>query len=71
MDIAIDAPDIETVKGMSGLKINPAVAVMQYSARIKTEAVLKVWLLQCVESDSERVLKKPAQDRNGRCQTRA
>lgn len=35
------SPDIETIKRLTGLQIPTAFAVMRYSARIKTEAVLR------------------------------
>jgi GTPase SAR1 family protein len=62
LDITIDAPDIEAVKGISGLKINPAMAVMQYSAKVKTEAVLRFGFYSMVNL-FRRVLKKPIQDK--------
>jgi len=62
LDSSIDAPDIETIKGMTGLKINPAVAVMRYSARIKTEAVLRFGFYGVLNL-VRKLLKKPVQDR--------
>lgn len=62
LDIPIDAPDIEAVKGVFGLKINPAMAVMQYSAKVKTEAVLRFGFYSMLNL-FRRVLKKPVQDK--------
>lgn len=58
----IDSPDIEAVKGISGLKVNPAAAVMRYSARVKTEAVLRFGFYSVLNL-FKKVLKKPARDR--------
>lgn len=62
LDIPIDDPDIEAVKGIFGLKINPATAVMQYSAKVKTEAVLRFGFYSMLNL-FRRVLKKPVQDK--------
>jgi len=62
LDISTDAPDIEAVKGTFGLKLTPATAVMKYSARIKTEAVLKLGFYSVLNL-FRRVLKKPVQDK--------
>ncbi len=62
LDSTINTPDIETVKRIFGLKINPAVAVMQYSARIKTEAVLRFGFYSVLNL-FRKILKKPVQDK--------
>jgi len=60
LDSTINTPDIETVKRIFGLKISPAVAVMQYSARIKTEAVLRFGFYSVLNL-FRKILKKPVQ----------
>ncbi|MBW2240130.1 MAG: hypothetical protein JRF39_14135, partial [Deltaproteobacteria bacterium] len=51
----IDLPDIDTIKAITGLTLPPAVAYMRYTAKIKTEAVVKFF---------KKILKKPIERKN-------
>jgi hypothetical protein len=54
----MDLPDINPIKDVAGLTIPPAVASMRYSARIKTEAVMRLGFYTVVKI-FKRLLKKP------------
>ena len=41
----IDLPDIDVIKANTRLTLPPAVAYMRYTAKIKTEAVMRSWFL--------------------------
>lgn len=50
--------DLERIKEVAGLQLPPAVATMRYSARIKTEAVMRFGLYTVVRAFKQ-LLKKP------------
>jgi GTPase SAR1 family protein len=61
----IERPNVEAVKSIAGLELPPAVATLRYSAKIKTEAILRLGVYTVVHI-FKRMLKKPIQDDAGR-----
>jgi hypothetical protein len=53
-----DPPQIETVKSIAGIVLPPAVAAFRYSAKIKTEAVMRLGFYSAVKI-MKQILKKP------------
>ncbi|MBU0987102.1 MAG: dynamin family protein [Proteobacteria bacterium] len=56
----IRLPDLESIKNQMGLSLPPAVASLRYTAKIKTEAVLRLGFYTVVKL-FKRLLKKPIQ----------
>ncbi|MFO7560738.1 MAG: dynamin family protein [Desulfobacterales bacterium] len=54
----MNAPDIESTKRLIGLRIPAASATMRYSARIKTEAVLRLGFYKILKA-FKKLIKKP------------
>ena len=59
----IELPDMDAIKGMIGLSLPPLVAAMHYSARIKTEAVVRLSFYAMVKV-FKRIIKRPIQHKN-------
>ena len=59
----IDLPDIDTIKAVTGLTLPPAVAYMRYTAKIKTEAVMRFGFYSVVKF-FKKILKKPIERKN-------
>jgi GTPase SAR1 family protein len=59
----IDLPDIGTIKSITGLTLPPVAAYMRYTAKIKTEATMRLGLYKVVNI-FKRLLKKPIQEKN-------
>ena len=59
----IDLPDMDAIRTIAGLSLPPAAAVMQYTARIRTEATLRFGFYS-VAKILKRILKKPIQNQN-------
>ena len=58
----IRIPDMETIRNRAGLSLPPAVAHLRYSARIRTEAVMRFGFYALLKA-VKKVLKKPLQGR--------
>jgi hypothetical protein len=58
----MDLPDTETIKTIAGLTLPPAAAVMHYSTRIRTEAVVRLGLYSLAKV-FKRMLRKKVQNR--------
>lgn len=56
----IDLPDIGSIKSITGLTLPPAVAHMRYTAKIKTEATMRLGFYK-IANLFKRLLKKPIQ----------
>jgi hypothetical protein len=54
----IDLADMDSIKTTAGLSLPPAVAVMHYTARLRTEATLRLGFYSSAKA-LKRVLKKP------------
>jgi len=59
----IDLPDIDTIKAITGVTLPPAVAYMRYTAKIKTEAVMRLGFYTVVKF-FKKILKKPIERKN-------
>jgi len=59
----IDLPDISTIKSITGLTLPPVAAYMRYTAKIKTEATMRLGLYKVVKI-FKKLLKKPIQGKN-------
>lgn len=59
----IDLPDIAAIKSITGLTLPPAVAYMRYTAKLKTEAAMRLGFYK-VAKIFKRLLKKPIQRKN-------
>ena len=59
----IDLPDISTIKSITGITLPPVAAYMQYTAKMKTEATIRLGLYKVVKI-FKRLLKKPIQGKN-------
>ena len=59
----IELPDIDSIKGITGLALPPAVASMNFTARIKTEAVIRLGFYTVLKF-FKKFLKKPIQSKN-------
>ncbi|HUV78340.1 MAG TPA: dynamin family protein [Desulfobacterales bacterium] len=59
----IDLPDIDTIKAITGLTLPPAVAYMRYTAKIKTEAFMRLGFYTVVKF-FKKLLKKPIERKN-------
>ncbi len=59
----IDLPDVDTIKAITGLTLPPAVAYMRYTAKIKTEAVMRLGFYTVVKF-FKKLLKKPIERKN-------
>ncbi len=59
----IALPDFDSIKDMTGLAFPPAVASMRYTAKIKTEAVMRLGFYTVVKF-FKKLLKKPIQIKN-------
>jgi GTPase SAR1 family protein len=59
----IDLPDISTIKSITGLTLPPVAAYMRYTAKMKTEATMRLGLYKVVDI-FKRLLKKPIQAKN-------
>jgi GTPase SAR1 family protein len=59
----IHMPDIGTVKSIAGLSLPPMSAYMRYTAKMKTEATMRLGLYKVVNI-FKRLLKKPIQGKN-------
>jgi len=59
----IDLPDIGTIKSITGLTLPPVAAYMRYTAKMKTEATMRLGLYKLVNI-FKRLLKKPIQGKN-------
>ena len=59
----IGLPDIDTIKAITGLTLPPAVAYMRYTAKIKTEAVMRLGFYTVVKF-FKKILKKPIERKN-------
>lgn len=59
----IDLPDISTIKSLTGLTIPPVAAYMRYTAKMKTEATMRLGLYKVVRI-FKKILKKPIQGKN-------
>jgi GTPase SAR1 family protein len=59
----IGLPDIDSIKGIAGLTLPPAVASMNYTARMKTEAVIRLGFYTLIKF-FKKFLKKPIQSKN-------
>jgi Dynamin family len=55
------SPDFQSIKEMMGLKLPPSDATMRYSAKIKTEAVIRLGFYSLVKV-VKKLLKKPLKD---------
>ena len=59
----IELPDMDSIKSIAGLSLPPAVASLRYSAKIKTEAVMRLGFYTVVKL-FKRLFKKPIQIQN-------
>ena len=59
----IDLPDISTIKSMAGLRLPPVAAYMRYTAKMKTEATMRLGLYKVVKI-FKKLLSKPIQGKN-------
>jgi hypothetical protein len=59
----IKLPDIGTIKSIAGLTLPPMAAYMRYSAKMKTEATMRLGLYKVVNI-FKKLLKKPIQGQN-------
>ena len=59
----IGLPDIDSIKGIAGLALPPAVASMNYTARVKTQAVIRLGFYTVLKF-FKKFLKKPIQGKN-------
>lgn len=59
----IELPDIDTIKSLAGLSLPPAVASLRYTAKIKTEAVMRLGFYTAIKL-FKRLLKRPLQSQN-------
>ena len=59
----IDLPDIDTIKAINRVTLPPAVAYMRYTARMKTEAVMRLGFYTVVEF-IKKIFKKPMEKKN-------
>ena len=59
----VNLPDIRTIKSITGLTIPPVAAYMRYTAKMKTEATMRLGLYKVVNI-FKRLLKKPIQEKN-------
>ena len=59
----IDLPDISVIKSITGLTLPPMAAYMRYTAKMKTEATMRLGLYKVVKI-FKRLLKKPIQGKN-------
>jgi hypothetical protein len=59
----IGFPDIDSIKGIAGLALPPAVASMNYTARVKTEAVIRLGFYTVLKF-FKKFLRKPIQSKN-------
>lgn len=59
----IGLPDIDSIKSVTGLALPPAVASMNYTAKIKTEAVIRLGFYTVLKF-FKKILKKPLQTKN-------
>ena len=59
----IDLPDIDVIKANTRLTLPPAVAYMRYTAKIKTEAVMRFGFYSVVKF-FKKILKKPIERKN-------
>ncbi len=59
----IELPDMDSIKSVAGLSLPPAVASLRYSAKIKTEAVMRLGFYAVVKL-FKRLFKKPIQIQN-------
>jgi GTPase SAR1 family protein len=59
----INLPDIRTIKSITGLTIPPVAAYMRYTAKMKTEATMRLGLYK-VFKIFKKLLKKPIQRKN-------
>jgi len=59
----IELPDIDSIKGIAGLALPPAVASMNFTARIKTEAVIRLGFYTVLKF-FKKFLRKPIQSKN-------
>ena len=64
-DRTIERPKVEAVKSIAGLALPPAVATLRYSAKIKTEAIMRLGVYTTLYI-LKRLLKKPIQDEAAR-----
>ena len=58
----VNSPDIESIKRLIGLRIPAAAATMHYSARIKTEAVLRFGFYKILKV-FKKIIKKPHREK--------
>lgn len=56
----IELPDMDAIKGMIGLSLPPVVAALSYSAKIKTEAVVRLGFYAVVKV-FKKIIKRPIQ----------
>ena len=59
----IKMPDMDSIKEASRLKIPPVITFIRYSAKIKTEAVMKLGFLSVIRI-FKKIIKKPISDNN-------
>jgi hypothetical protein len=59
----VGLPDIDSIKSIIGLALPPAVASMNYTAKIKTEAVIRLGFYTVLKF-FKKILKKPLQTKN-------
>jgi hypothetical protein len=59
----IELPDMDSIKNVAGLSLPPAVASLRYSAKIKTEAVVRLGFYAVVKL-FKRLFKKPIEIQN-------
>ncbi|MEA1947636.1 MAG: dynamin family protein, partial [Thermodesulfobacteriota bacterium] len=59
----IGLPDIDSIKNITGLALPPAVASMNYTAKIKAEAVIRLGFYTVLKF-FKKILKKPLQSKN-------
>ena len=59
----IDLPDIGTIKSITGITLPPVAAYMRYTAKMKSEATMRLGLYKVV-SIFKKLLKKPIQGQN-------
>jgi GTPase SAR1 family protein len=59
----IKLPDMDSIKETSGLKMPPVITFIRYSAKIKTEAVMKLGFLSVIRI-FKKIIKKPISENN-------
>jgi len=59
----IELPDISTIKSIAGLTLPPVAAYMRYTAKMKTEATMRLGLYKVINI-FKKLLKKPIQGKN-------